>query len=271
MIDASVATGTIKAGTKRTLTIERAGLILACFSVEEPHLTLGALAEKLGVNQSTVYRYVRTLLAAGLLERDERRGGYRLGLRVVELAYVALNELEVRKHALDEMDALREDLGLMVNLGVLFQGDTLNLAHAAPKGWPRWKTTPGRRGVAHCTGVGKVLLAHRPWEETRRTIEQRGWRPNTSQSIQDFDRLQEELALVRARGYANENEECLPGVACIAMPIWNHAGQVVAALSVTGSVAWFASASPEKALGKLRESANRISVRMGYHGVMAYL
>lgn len=257
-------------GTQRTRTVERAALILACFSVEEPHLTLAALSTKLGLNQSTIYRYVQSLLAAGLLERDEARGGYSLGLRVVELSYVALNQLTIRKEALDEMDRLREELGLLINLGVLFQGDVLMVAHATPDNWPRWKTTPGRRVPAHCTGLGKVLLAYRPWEEVCQTIEERGWRPCTPHSIQEFSRLETELQEVRDGDYATEREECVPGGACVAVPIRNQAGTVVAGLSLTGALSRYTPEFVAMVRERARTATVRISARLGYDGVMAY-
>jgi DNA-binding IclR family transcriptional regulator len=257
-------------GTKPTRTIERAALVLTCFSVEEPHLTLAALSAKLGLNQSTVYRYVQTLLAAGLLERDETRSGYRLGLRVVELAYVTLNQLTIRKEALDEMDRLRDEFRLLVNLGVLFQGDVLMVAHSTPEDFPRWKTMPGRRVVAHCTAVGKVLIAHLPWEEVRGRIEERGWRPYTARSVRDFDRLEAELAFVREHEYAVEREECVPGGACLALPIRNRSGAVIAGLSLTGAVARYTPEFEGEILDRARGATIRISARLGYDGVIPY-
>jgi DNA-binding IclR family transcriptional regulator len=79
---------------------------------------LAELAARLDLNPSTVYRYVATLEDAGLLVRNQR-GGYRLGLRVIELAGIALNQIEVRKHALDEMDQLRDEVNLLTHLAVL--------------------------------------------------------------------------------------------------------------------------------------------------------
>ena len=257
--------------TPRSQTIDRATLILTCFTTEQPHLTLADLATKLDLNQSTVYRYVATLQAAGLLDRDERRGGYRLGLRVVELAYVALNQLDVRKEALPEMDRLRDELQLLVNLAVLDQGDVIHLAHSVPVGWPVWATTPGRRAVANCTALGKALLAHRPWDEVRRGIERHGWRPYTPRSIQDFDRLAADLAKTRERGYAVDDEERSPGVACLAAPIRDHAARVVAALSVTGKIEKLTPDTRPHVARRVVEAANRVSFHLGYVVGYAYL
>lgn len=255
----------------KSQTIARAALILTSFSNSRPHLTLGELAERLDLNPSTVYRYVATLQAAGLLERDERRGGYRLGLHTVELGGVALNQIEVRKQALEDMHWLHDETGLMVNLAVLFDGDVLHVAHAAPKGWPLWHTTPGRRAVAHCTALGKVLLAHAPWSKVRRTIERYGWRPYTPRSIRDFDRLRTELDRILEQGYGVDNEERSPGIRCLAVPIRDHTDRVVAALSVSGNVHGLTPEFSSQILPRLFEAGNRVSFRLGSPSAAAAL
>ena len=254
----------------RSQTIERAALVLTCFSAEEPQLGLANLAARLDLNASTVYRYVATLEDAGLLVRNQR-GGYRLGLRVIELAGIALNQIEVRKHALDEMDRLCDQVSLLTNLAVLLDGDVLHLAHSAPKSVPRMYTALGRRAVAHCTSLGKALLAHRPWAETRAAIEHHGWRPYTRHSIADFARLETELAAVRAQGYAIDREERRVDVVCMAAPIRDRAGEVVAALSVSGSKTRMTESLRRRVLPRVVEAAARVSFRLGYQANAAYL
>lgn len=254
----------------RSQTIERAALVLTCFSAEEPQLGLAELATRLDLNPSTVYRYVATLEDAGLLVRNQR-GGYRLGLRVIELAGIALNQIEVRKHALDEMDRLRDQVNLLTNLAVLLDGDVLHLAHSAPKSVPRMYTALGRRAVAHCTSLGKALLADRPWAETRAAIERHGWRPYTRHSIADFARLETELAAVRAQGYAIDREERRIDVVCMAAPIRDRAGEVVAAISVSGSKTRMTESLRRRVLPRVIEAAARVSFRLGYQANAAYL
>jgi DNA-binding IclR family transcriptional regulator len=256
----------------KSQTIDRATLILTCFSAAEPNLTLAELAARLDLNQSTVYRYVATLLAAGLLERNGQRGGYRLGLRVVELACVALNQIEVRREAIPEMDRLRDEMQLLVNLAVLdpAQGDIIHIAHSAPQGWPPRATTPGRRAVAHCTALGKLLLAHQPWKQVRETIERTGWRPYTANSIQDFDRLEDELATIRRQDYSLDDEERGNGSVCLSAPIRDRSDRVIAALSMTGTAQKLTPAYRDEILPHLLEAANRVSYRLGHPGTLAY-
>jgi IclR family KDG regulon transcriptional repressor len=247
----------------RSQSTERAALVLACFSAEEPLLSLAELSARLELSQSTVFRYVAALQSAGLLERDDR-GGYRLGLRVVELAGIAVNQIEVRKHALDEMESLRAELHLLVNLGVLFEGDVMHIAASVPEGWPRWYTILGRRAVAHCTTLGKVLLAHRPWDQVQATIERYGWRPYTANSIQNFDQLQIELERIRREGYAIDNEERRIGSICLGVPIRDYSGAIVAALSVSGTTETLSAERRTQVLPRLLAAAGRTSFRMGY-------
>jgi IclR family transcriptional regulator, KDG regulon repressor len=247
----------------RSQSTERAALVLACFSAEEPRLSLAELSARLELSQSTVFRYVAALQSAGLLERDER-GGYRLGLRVVELAGIAVNQIEVRKHALDEMEVLRAELNLLVNLGVLFEGDVMHIAASVPDGWPRWYTTLGRRAVAHCTTLGKVMLAYKPWDQVQATIERYGWRPYTPNSIQDFGRLQAELEQIHRQGYAIDNEERRIGSICLGVPIRDYSGSVVAALSISGTTESLGAERQAQVLPRLHTVGGRISFRMGY-------
>ena len=150
------ATETERSRTGKSQTIERAGLILACFSAETPHLDPGRPGHPARPPPEHGLPLRRLAGGAGLLERDPRRGGYRIGLRVIELSNIALNQIEVRKHALDEMDRLRDELERSWSAsGSCFEGDVLHIAHSVPSAWPRWYTTVGRRAVAHCTSLGQ--------------------------------------------------------------------------------------------------------------------
>lgn len=266
----AIASSSRSSGAK-SQTVERATLVLACFSAAEPHLTLADLAAKLDLHPSTLYRYVASLQDAGLLERDRRRGGYQLGPRVIELAGIALNQIEVRKHAQDELEALRDESGLLTNLGVLFEGDVLHIEQAWPRGVPRMYTTIGRRAVAHCTAMGKALLAYREWTEVRDLIQRFGWRPYTAQSIDSFARLKSALAAIRQQGFAVDEEERRQGVRCIAAPIRDYTGDVIAALSVSGTGESLLPRRREPLVRRVCEAADRVSYRLGYHATAAYL
>lgn len=255
-----------------TQTISRAVEILACFSPERPHLKLVEIADQLGLTQSTAYRYLTALESGRLVTRDLDQGGYRLGLKVIELAGIALNQIEARKHALEEMERLLQETGLRVNLAVLIEGDVLHLAHAVPAEVPRVLTTPGRRAVAHCTSLGKAMLADLPTELVHETIERYGWRPYTKASISDFDRLDQELEHVRGVGYALDMRERRPEVLCAGAPIRDYSGRVVAAVSVSVRDDRYNRESLEAEIApRVVAAAERISSRMGQQATAAFL
>jgi DNA-binding IclR family transcriptional regulator len=110
------------------------------------------------------------------------------------------------------------------------------------------------------------MLAHRPWPDVQSLIERYGWRPYTRQSIQDLERLQAELASARERGYALDREERRREVACVAAPIRDYSGAVIAALSASGQLSRFEPPHLEPLILRIVNTANRISLRLGYHG-----
>ena len=255
-----------------TQTIARAAQVLACFSAERPHLKLVELSELLGLSQSTTYRYLAALESGGLVIRDPRQGGYRLGLKVIELAGIAINQIEARKHALDDMDQLSADTGLLVNLAVLFEGDVLHIAHVAPPGVPRSFTALGRRAVAHCTSLGKAMLAGLSDAQVHVIIDRYGWRPYTDRSIRDFARLDAELARTRTVGYALDLGERRPGVVCAGSVIRDFSGHAAAAVSVSVADNRYDPAAFEAEIApQVLAAAERISFRMGHQSTSAFL
>jgi IclR family transcriptional regulator, KDG regulon repressor len=241
---------------------ERAATILSYFSLDEPRLKVSTLAERLGLHPSSVYRYLEALESAHLIERDEQSGSYKLGLRLVELSAVVLRDLDVRRQALDEMDVLRDKLGMLVNLGVLRDAEVVHVAHAFPPGWPRENMDIGRTAVAQTTSLGKVLLANLAWEDALARVTSAGWRPYTANSIRDVTRLEAELKEVRARGYAIDREENHIGIMCVGVPIRSANNEVSGALSVSGRVENVADRTQELA-AELMAVVGRISARIG--------
>jgi IclR family transcriptional regulator, KDG regulon repressor len=250
--------------TAGTQTISRAVEVLACFSAEHPHLKLLELANQLGLTQSTAYRYLTALESGGLVTRDVSQGGYRLGYKVIELSWIALNQIEARRHALDEMEQLLQATGLKINLAVLIEGDVIHVAHAVPPDVPRGLTTPGRRAVAHCTSLGKAMLADLPAEQVHSMIERYGWRPYTKASVRDFKRLDRELEHIRQVGYALDLRERRPEVLCAGASIRDYSGRVVAAVSASVRDNRYTAESLEAEVApRVVAAAERISFRMG--------
>lgn len=250
--------------TQRTAqTVDRAMTVLGCFSLERPELSLTEIAQQLGLNVSTLHRLLRTMEAGGYVERDARSGHYRLGLQIIELAGIALNQSELRRHGLAELDHLCDILNMNANLAVLDRGDVFHIAYAVRADTPRFYTTLGRRAVAHCTSLGKVLLAAQPRKAVHADIATRGWRPYTAQSIQDLEELDRCLDSVAVQGYAVDREERSLGTWCVAAPVRDYTNQVVAAVSATGPKQQMGGDALAGVVDAVKEHADRLSMKLG--------
>jgi IclR family transcriptional regulator, KDG regulon repressor len=267
------AAGKPAAAAPRTLSrsTERAVALLTCFTPETPRRRVADLAEQLGMHPSSVYRYVMALEAADLLERDVDYGGYRLGLGVLELSSIVLRDLDVRRFALDELDRLSDETGLLANVGMLKAGKVIHIAHAFPPGWPRWNMDLGHAAIAHCTSLGKVMLAALPWEEALQHVEQVGWQGYTASSLRDSAALRAELEEVARRGYAVDNEERSAGAMCVGVPIFGQNGDVRAAMSISGTTARIRELGVDKCADMLLVAARRVSSQLGSRDRFAYL
>jgi DNA-binding IclR family transcriptional regulator len=248
-----------------TQSVDRALSILTCFTDVQPRLRVADLTRQLGLSQSTVSRLLATMESLGFVERDTKTGLYQLGLELVTLAGVALNQVEVRRQAIVELSRVAAELGLAANLAILHQDAIFYLATVEGPRAPKLFTMIGKRGPLHCTGMGKVLLASLPAAECEAILgrlEYSRFTPLTAGSPEELRRM---LAGVRERGYATEREELALGRACVGAPIRDASGAVVAATSISGPLRALDldRREPELAM-RVIEMADHISHNLGY-------
>ncbi len=125
----------------------------------------------------------------------------------------------------------------------------------------------GSRFPAHCTALGRVLLAYRDAAEMDSFLlkaEREGLQQYTNGTLTDMGLLKQELRKIREQGYAIETEQYLPGIRCVAAPIFNHTGKAVAALSVAGPAVRLTDECVEDFVPALKKTTGNISVRLGY-------
>ena len=255
-----------------TQSVERALAVLSCFSDQSPRLRGSELARRLGVSASTVSRLLATLERLGYLERESATGLYQLGLALITLGGVALNQKEVRRQAIQEMHDAVTALGLGVNLGILDQDTLFYLANVNGPRAPKLYTMVGKRNPRHCTAMGKVLLAHQPGADLDRFLQKRPLEAFTPHTITDPEALRRELVQARTRGYATEREELAFGRGCVAAPIRGAGGQVVGALSISGPLSELDLEHRLQSLGRtVIEYADRVSHKLGYGTVVPSL
>ncbi|MCA2257473.1 IclR family transcriptional regulator [Mycobacterium avium] len=208
-----------------TAVIDRISLVLDAFD-GPGRLTLAQIVRRTGLPRSSAHRMLERLVQLRWLRRSGR--DYELGMRLVELGSLAVHQDRLVRAAGPLLGELHRATGLVVHLAVLDGPDVVYLDKVGDSPLAPIPTRVGGRQPAHCTAVGKAMLAYRE-EATDLDL---GARP-TKYSISSAPQLAAELAKVRAHGVAFEREESLLGFGCVAAPIGGP-GEAAAAVSVCG-------------------------------------
>lgn len=214
-------------------TVHKAAEILNLFSVEHPEWGISELAKTLTIPKSSTSALVSTMAEQGLLRRTAT-GRYKLGWRVMILSQVLLSTTDFRIEARPIMESLIARFGETVHLATLERGQIIYVDKLqGTRAIQVSVTGVGFRLPAHCSGVGKVILASRPWEEVQQILQNMGLPALTAHTITTPEAFKDELARVAAQGYAYDIEEAVEELCCVAAPIRDHRGEVVAALSIS--------------------------------------
>jgi len=237
--------------------------VLEAFDGDET-LTLGELARKVGQPKPSVFRLVATLVDRGFLEPDEQPNRYRLGLHLAEVARNALARLTLRKLARPYLRQLRDDFGYSVNLAAVTRGDVLFVDVLPGLHAIRMETEPGSRVELHATASGKAIAAHLPDAELEQRLSNGELRQFTPRTITNRLMLREELARIRAAGYAVDDEEREPGARCIGAAIRSIDGIVEGAISISSVSARLSDELVPRVGDAVRAVCDRISEGLGY-------
>ncbi|MBN1992928.1 MAG: IclR family transcriptional regulator [Anaerolineae bacterium] len=242
--------------------VQRALAILRCFTREDTELGVTHISKQLALHKSTVSRLLSTLEQEGFVEKNPVTEKYRLGLQLVTLAGIALEQIDLREVAAPYLSQLAEVTQETVNIVVLSGNECMNIDGAASPRPIRYVGRIGRRTPCHCTAAGKVLLAYLPPEAQQQIL------PNpltrfTDKTIIDFDVLRQALAKIYAQGYAITHEEHQTDLSAVAAPIFDHSERVVAAVTVSGPTYRIGPGKIEPLIAPVQQIANEISARLG--------
>jgi len=229
-----------------------------------PEMNLTELARKLGVGKSSVYRLLVTLARRGYVDKDPQSERYRLTYRLFAVGSPAADRFGLREAANPIMQRLAGETGETVNLGLLDGTRVVNLHKVEGRHLLRMHLELGGGAPAHATALGKVLLAALKPAEVARRLHARRLERLTSRTIGDRRSLGTALARIREQGFAIDDEECSLGLRCVAAPILNHLGSVVAALSVSGPSQRLPGQLLSSLAGSVRAAAQDISQRLGF-------
>ena len=234
---------------------------------EEGEAALATLAHKAMTSKSTTHRLLQTMVDLGYVEQDPESERYSLTLKLFGVAVRALNtENDLLRIADRGMGRLARATGEAINLGVMDEHDSrVVYVHARPSAYSlSMKSTIGMRNPLHSTSLGKALLAFRPAAEIDERIAGMELERRAPNTITDPAALREALTTTRERGYAEEIEESEAGVRCLAVPIFDHLGKSMAAISMSFPLFRFDEARHGEYTALLSEVGRDVSRQMGY-------
>lgn len=234
--------------------------IISCFVDQNKKLGISEIAEQVGKNKSTVHHLVKTLTECGFLMQTEDKK-YQLGMKLLQIGIAALKQLDFVTHALPYAEALSKTVKETVHVGVYDQGDVVYVLKKESQQSVRIDTWEGCRKPAYCTGVGKMLLAHQSKYEIQAILSKKMFR-YTPHTLTDAETLHSEMDKIRREGFAVDNEEYEIGLFCVAAPIKDELGNVVASISVAGPEFRMKSKRFHKVVQQVYDTAEAISKEM---------
>jgi DNA-binding IclR family transcriptional regulator len=249
----------------RLSSVATAVRLLKAFSEQQVEIGISDLARRLGVAKSTVHRLAVTLVADGMLEQNLESGKYRLGIALFRLGSLVRQRMTVSSEARPLLRELREKVNETVHLAVLDGGEIMYVYNLESTQAIRMRSDVGVRKPAYCTAEGQAMLAFQP-PEVVETVIRSGLVARTPQTITDAGKLKRALEAVRQRGCAIEDEESEPGMRCVAAPIRNDAGEVVAAMGIAGPVNRLSRKAMASLIPHVIETAAAISAQLGHRG-----
>jgi len=224
------------------------------------------LARKLGFPVSTTHRLVATLASQGYVQQDSVSGRYVLGSKIFHLQAASANRPNLARTAFPFLRKLARELDETTNLSMLSDSRVVYLESVAADRAVGLYAPPGTIAPAHCTAMGKIFLAHSPEAELDDWFARNELTPATPFSITDEDILRKHLQEIRLQGYAVDNEEWVAGVRCLAGPVRDFSGNVIAAISISAP----SGRLPQEQVETVAETIVRISAAisgaLGYRG-----
>jgi IclR family KDG regulon transcriptional repressor len=256
----------MKAHPKRIYSIaslQRGLNLLTLFSKAEAGLAATQVAKLSALPVSTVHRFLMNLESTGFLHCDDE-GGYHLGAACFSLGQAALRHLDIRRLSLPYLQELNRATRETVHLTVRHE---LLVVYVEKLDSPEPLRIFSRIGSAvplHCSAVGKVMLAYMPPDEQAAVLAQLEIKRRTQNTISNVQDLHAHVQKVRRSGYAWDLEENEPHIRCVAAPIWDHAGNVNASLSITGPVVRMSMARLRQLAPLVQRAGLNISRELGF-------
>ena len=250
---------------KATLqTVDRALQLLEILAEHPTGMQPKEIEEVLELNKVTVHRLLATLENRGFIER--MGNAYVIGLKLVELSSMKLSNVELKTEAAPYLRELVTRLGLPVQMAILEGTEAIFIDKIESRNSFRMYSQIGKRIPLYASGVGKVLLLQASDEEIRQKLETVEFTAFTPKTLTNVEAVIEAVKVARKKGYAIDDEEHEEGIFCVAAPIYDYRDKIIAAVSVGDINKQFVKGTNAKQIELIKETAKKISKRLGYLG-----
>lgn len=238
--------------------------ILQALGEERDH-GITELAQRVMMSKSTVYRFLQTMKSLGYVTQEGESEKYSLTLKLFELGAKALQNVDLIRSADVQMRELSRLTKETIHLGAL-EEDSIVYIHKIDSLYNlRMYSRIGRRNPLHTTAIGKVLLAWRDRAEVKNILKEVEFKRSTANTIVTSEALIEVLDQVKVQGFGEDNEEQEEGLRCIAVPVFDRFGVVIAGLSISFPTIRFSEEAKSDYVAMLHRAARTLSAEMGYH------
>ena len=231
-------------------------------ALSERPSTAKSLTERLGMNKSTLHRFLYTLEKQNYITQSPTNE-YHLSQKFIQLGLGALSNLELTQVAKPYLVELSQEVGECTLLAGFIQHEVFYLDKVESPHAVRFVLEAGKRAPCYCVASGKVFLAHLPEQQLHNYLNQLKFQPRTDQTIRSKEALLKQLDKVHLQGYATDDEEYEVGLRGIAAPIFDFTGQVIAAICVAGVSIRLTEERLVEISATIRRMAAQISARMG--------
>jgi IclR family acetate operon transcriptional repressor len=253
---------TDKTDQNRIRSLDRAMVLLRRLS-DSTGMTLSELAAAERESPATVYRVLVTLQAHGIVEGEEPGQLWHVGGGAFRIGSAFLRRTKVVERARSVMDRLMRDTGETANLGVENRDEVMFLSQVETQEAIRAFFAPGTKSPMHVSGIGKALLGWYPEDRVRQIAARQGLPGFTTFSITSETALLRDLARIRDRGFAIDDQERAEGMRCVAAPIFNAYGEPVAGLSVSGPAFRLPLSATDRIGALVRAAADQVTEATG--------
>ncbi len=247
------------------VSVQRALAILKHMAISPNGVSVREAARALGYSPSVVQKSMQALVSQKFAQQDSTTQHYHLGPAALQVGLAGLTKLEIRQVARPHLQELAETSGETALLGIRQGNEAVYVDKVLSSAEIRLDAPIGASRPFNCTAVGKVLLAHSPEGELERLAKKGAFVKTTTNSMTALTQLKLEMAKVRERNLAIDREEFVPGAMCLAAPLRNYDGLVVAAVALAGPVQRVEAAQTQLAK-QVIACANAISAALGYNG-----